>query len=136
MIQYDDYQFLRGLQTFDFDFDVFHPTPKDLTDEGIIAWRRENWGTKWSCIEPTFTFMDDEHLKIEFTTAWSPPIEFLRVFSSKYPEMFLFLRYDEPMMGFYGDAEFQNGAVLVHQHRNYTEEDFEKTFGPVSYKCT
>lgn len=129
IIQYDDYQFLRGLQTFDFDFDVLHPSPKNLSNEETILWRNENWSTKWSCIDPKFTFINDLHLKIEFDTAWSPPIEFLRVFSSKYPEMFLFLKYEEAMIGFYGYAEFKNGAINVHQHNNHTDQELEKIFG-------
>lgn len=132
MIQYDDYEFLRGLQTFDFDFDVFHPVPKGLNNHDSILWCNENWGTKWSCINPIFTFMDDSHLKIEFDTAWNPPINFLKHFSAKYPEMFLFLKYDEPMLGFYGDAEFQNGDIILHQHKDYTNEDFEKIYGTVN----
>jgi hypothetical protein len=125
LLNYDNYDFLRSLQTVKFDFELFHPCPKNLTNDEEYNWRCSNWGTKWSCMDPTFNFLDDSHLRIDFSTAWMPPIEFLKVFSAKYPEMLIFLKYDEPMQGFYGHSQIFRGAVIDHVHQHYTEAQLD-----------
>lgn len=56
-------------------FDAIMRTPQDLLNgEGWHMWRVERWGTKWNPSIYDFQKESDGSLRIEFDTAWAPPI--------------------------------------------------------------
>ena len=67
------------------------------------TWSIAHWGTKWDIME-IFNF--DNYgigLSFSFDTAWSPPIEWVRAASNKFPSLMFTLRYGEPGMCFAGE---------------------------------
>jgi hypothetical protein len=65
-------------------------------------WQIASWGTKWDARVEDFQDDDPEEFYIYFETAWSPPIEFFRWFSEKYPDVSFENEYDEEGMSFEG----------------------------------
>ena len=86
--------------------DSFHmskllPMPKTGPfDE--LEWNRANFGTKWDNMEITYLFYDENTLKVNFDSAWSPPSEFIENIHKKFPKLYFKLKYDEPGMCFVG----------------------------------
>jgi hypothetical protein len=72
--------------------------------------RREKWGTKW--IGYDVSIGDD---RIDFYTAWTPPIPILKKLAELHKDYVFRLEYCEPGMAFQGKAvaKWQNGEVLV-----------------------
>lgn len=71
-------------------------------------WQCSHYGTKWDVTDVTF---DDNHTSVvyNFSTAWSPPKEFLSNICDKYPLLNFSLHYSEPGMGFEGDFDIEAG---------------------------
>ena len=75
-------------------------------------WCVNNWGTKWSPVDTSdWKIHDDTWADIAFDTAWSPPIQFFKKISSKFPTLEFILSYEETGMGFAGDCTIKNGDV-------------------------
>lgn len=73
---------------------------------------------------------DEGELTMDFTCKWSPPIDDLKSLSGKYPDLSIFLRYEEPGCELYGTVKFQGGGIIEEvsmTHETYlyeTDEDF------------
>ena len=114
-------------------FSAFLPTPQELLDhsspledkslkeefikkygaEDWYHWNIANWGTKWDVLpDEVYITGNDNDRTIMFDTAWSPPSEFLSAVSKMYPELTFILQYEEPGMGFFGEAKWENGEML------------------------
>jgi hypothetical protein len=74
-------------------------------------WCIDNWGTKWDVCDSEASIGADNVVNAFFNTAWSPPIEGLRLVSEKFPEATFELGYQEEGCDFCGAAQFINGAV-------------------------
>lgn len=74
----------------DLAFSHFHPPPTHLTnDSDLYDWYVENWGTKWEAWNFEEDVHSDEevakhHYRAKFTTAWGPPIAFLKYLVTTY----------------------------------------------------
>jgi len=98
---------------------------------GGYRWEGMHWGCKWgSCdselqAEGPDTVPGDGYLNYQFSTAWGPPIEFFDRISQDWPNLTFSLEYEEPGMGFRGEATWEEGS-LVHEHTaEYHHEDEE-----------
>lgn len=81
------------------------------------SWNNQHWGTKWDIAvnngeEYAETTIDISGGVVSYTfqTAWSPPIPALIALSNTYPELELFLDYEEEQ-GWGGEIVIQNGLV-------------------------
>lgn len=90
------------------------PVPEEVLKAGYESagynWEKENWGCKWGAENPTILDEWEGHVEYEFSTAWSPPIEFLTAVAKQYPKLQFILQYEEPGMAYKGLAKF-HGAV-------------------------
>ena len=70
-------------------------------------WKIARWGTKWGNCD-VYHLTDDT---IGFTSAWSPPTQWVEAISSQYPDLEFRLYYLESGMGFCGvfEGNFENG---------------------------
>ena len=96
-------------------FDNFVPMPKTKENTeggGWFHWCTEHWGTKWeACEVKRMTREDDGVVVYDFITAWAPPVEWLTAVAKQFPALHFWLRYEEPGMGFQGEAVGANGEV-------------------------
>ena len=111
-------------------FDGFVPTPKDLIEHPApidveelreyfikkygapdwYEWRLKNWGTKWNPADVCVTGdIEAGRANVFFDTAWAPPIEFFDEVVKMYPGLEFILEYEEPGMGFFGEAKWSEG---------------------------
>ena len=99
--------------------DKLHKKPDGL--KGTVAgvdnynwydWCLKNWGTKWDVIEATLAANGKDNMSYEFLSAWAPPVAWLRKVSKDYPGLEFTLRYDEPGVGFRGEARGKKGKVI------------------------
>jgi hypothetical protein len=92
--------------------------------EDAFAWHCERWGTKWDVME-VIDYSEDDNGSAEdkgmttyryaFTTAWSPPIEWLKGVAEKYPELTFSMNYIEQGMEFAGDVEVKGDTILMEE---------------------
>ena len=88
-------------------------------------WCCDNWGTKWDAISPELTDESDNELIYFFSTAWSPPLQFVLYVSKKYPKLTFEIEYFEGGMGFKGIAKLKNGKVIKDINSDMTDEDYK-----------
>lgn len=82
------------------------PEPLNLANEDRLAWRRENWGTKWDLDENTSFFDCDDSLEYIFCTAWGPPRSLINhlVKTLEHLHLTYKLSYYELGCDFYGEV--------------------------------
>jgi hypothetical protein len=73
-------------------------------------WRLENWGSKWDAQEP-YVEEDENGLTINFDTAWSPPIPYIRQVARMFPDLIFDLYFMETGEWFAGRVTAHNKEV-------------------------
>ena len=73
-------------------------------------WRFENWGTKWDAQEPYIT-EEEDGLTINFDTAWSPAIPYIKQVAKMYPDLIFDLYFMETGEWFAGRVFAKNEEV-------------------------
>jgi hypothetical protein len=107
-------------------------TPINTEQEGLPDWYNwsvNNWGTKWDIAEAwkeEFVESSDDTATIlwHFSSAWSPPIEWLRHVSGEWLSLDFSIEYFEPGDNFSGSANTQEGCVN-DERWDCTKEDYE-----------
>lgn len=127
----EEFEKLARLEEMDISLNQIVPVPDEIktTGEGkennqeIIKkygasdsyeWRIKNWGTSgdaiWTC-EAGFT-KKDGMLTYYFDTAESPPIEWLKLASKKFPHLVFLMKFVEQCYYFMGIAMAIDGEVM------------------------
>ena len=57
---------------------------KDRTNSDWFSWANKNWGTKWSPYDESVDH-SNTYTHYSFDTAWSPPMEWFKKVSRKFP---------------------------------------------------
>jgi hypothetical protein len=84
-------------------FQMLRPRPAEFEEEWY-GWNIENWGTKWEASIYDFERIDDYNIRVNFDTAWGPPIALYDyLFEQGYDTT---AYYDECGMAFCGKYEF------------------------------
>ena len=84
-------------------FQMLRPRPAEYEDDWY-GWNVSNWGTKWEASIYDFERLDKHNIRINFDTAWGPPIALYDyIFEEGYDTT---AYYDECGMGFCGKYEF------------------------------
>lgn len=90
-------------------------------------WSIKNWNTKWNA-----TDIIDEIDLIEFNTAWSTPVNIIKVLSEKFPEVEFKIEYaDEDIGSNCGTYIFKNGEMIFDK-----EGDLEFACHIRGYECS
>ncbi len=80
----------------------FHQNVPRPSNTNWYTWNIENWGTKWDATNVSVASETPTKFLVQFDTAWSPPLSWLKTVSKKYPTMKFKLAYCESGMEFYG----------------------------------
>ena len=127
----------------EFSFNCAVPQPENLYRENISSekrdeldaqgipnwydWNNRNWGTKWDACSAYVDTDEDNEIRVNFQTAWSPPSDWLYSFFKKLEgiEVSVQLLYDEPGMEFAGSVVREmDGEVYEYEGRIY-QVDYE-----------
>ena len=81
-------------------FSYFIPRPADQ-EENWYDWNISNWGTKWETSVYSWEKLNDNSIRMNFDTAWSPPLAFYE-FLAQNTEWYVTATYCEEGMGFVG----------------------------------
>jgi hypothetical protein len=107
-------------------------------------WRFENWGSKWDAQEP-YIEEDENGLTINFDTAWSPAIPYIKQVAIMFPDLIFDLYFMETGEWFAGrvfakgeEVEEQYGEPLQvdddgNQVRYDEEKDMYRILGTEEY---
>lgn len=79
-------------------FSHFYPPPENAEAD----WCNEQWGTKWDPYDITIERNGPNGIEFNFSTAWSPPIPFLKHLLKQYPRCWIKITYGECMAMFAG----------------------------------
>lgn len=83
-----------------FSFNNIISVPKEIRklefDEHGYRWQVENWSTKWDCFQ-IYCQIDPDYKEIvyNFTTAWSPPENVIKIMSLIFPKCLFWLVFSE-----------------------------------------
>lgn len=102
---------------YNISFVHFFPPPDNLTDGQKYVWCIRNWGTNSDNFNLLIRGRDDPNderynenlLECKFTTAWAPPIDFLKKLVDKYPNCWVKLLWT---------TEHNTGGVFVYYLKN------------------
>ncbi len=132
----------------DFGKSVPHPAVGDRqewaspSNSGWYEWQIAHWGTKWNAYDisprdfPTvLTEIEgslspnrkEVHMKYHFTTAWSPPTNWVQSMCGEYPDLTFTLRFMETGCDFMGWQRCEDGIETDLEHYTISEsiEDWE-----------
>lgn len=96
-------------------------------------WRVANWGTKWDCYDLEVEELFVTEIRFNFSTAWSPPCEWLKKIAPMFPNLKFNLYYKEEGNGFQGTA-YAHGKFFTNKchefipeiHSRYEDDDWDK----------
>jgi len=90
-------------------------------------WCIKHWGTKWAECDTRIEYeTGSAEAKLDFDTAWSPPLAGYTEISKQFPSLRFEIVYDEPCMGFGGEAMIQNG-MIEDNCREYEDDEDEES---------
>ena len=99
-------------------FQMLRPCP-EANAENWYEWNINHWGTKWDASIYDFERLDDNNIKINFDTAWGPPIALYDyLFGEGYDTT---AYYDECGMAFCGKYEFGSDDQYDYSDMNSAE---------------
>lgn len=126
---------LECIEAANMSFNKLVPCPEDELiyqgGEWVVPcdWARDNWGTKWDIDnEPDSFEYDDEaeRIEAEFSTAWSPPIEFFENLTKKMPSLEVDLKFWEGGCDFCGHCIIKEGKAALLPIED--EKEFAKVY--------
>lgn len=106
------------------------------SDQSWYGWSYKNWGTKWDCCNADvkslqydlteIASLEDDNkdvtLELNFNTAWTPPIPFMKKASEKHPYVTLNCSYQEEAGSFFIEEEYKAGeAKTIFESNNCIE---------------
>jgi hypothetical protein len=94
-------------------------------------WRIQCWGTKWEPDVYRYRYPSPTIRSVEFLTAWSPPIPFVRVVSEAWPSLSFLLRYAESGGDFAGEYEIANGREETNDEGAVCDYKFARDWYPL-----
>jgi hypothetical protein len=100
-------------------FDAIRPTPSELLENGWYQWRLDNWGTKWNPNIFDCSKESDGSIRLDFDTAWAPPIELYQFMTEN--GFKIDANYSEDGMCFRGTYTSEDGDCC----ENYDPEELE-----------
>jgi hypothetical protein len=102
-------------------FQSLRPRPETENDDWY-GWNINNWGTKWEASIYDFERLDDNNIRVNFDTAWGPPIALYDyLFENGYDTT---AYYDECGMAFCGKYEFgSDDSYDYSEMDSYTFQD-------------
>jgi hypothetical protein len=105
-------------------------TPESLENGGWYNHNIERYGTKWD-ISYDDIVVDGDSMTLNTESAWSPPIEGMRILSTMY-DVSVQMYYEEPGADYCGRATIQSGNVheedYDYQEGIYKFEGFNEWF--------
>jgi len=105
-------------------------TTDSLENGGWYNHNIERYGTKWD-ISYADIVIDEDSMTLNTESAWSPPIEGMRILSTMY-DVSIKMYYEEPGADFCGRATIQSGSVheedYTYQEGIYALEGFNDWF--------
>jgi len=103
------------------DFDQVVPMPsvlrnrKSPSDDKSITWYEwavANWGTKWGACDVGYDYKEgNDTVLYDFSSAWSPPVDWFEKVIEYYPWLDFQLEWEEGGMGFAGKLTGTKGIV-------------------------
>ena len=105
------------------DAEFFNSLVPNPSGKWEYDWSVENWGTKWDASIYDYSFEKDENrLRLNFDTAWSPPITFYEKLCAMGFEVLAY--YREEGMAFAGI--FDNGSDDFYEYGNLSADEIEE----------
>lgn len=87
-------------------------------------WANMHWGTKWNVDakivydQPGVMLPGNRTVRIEFESAWAPPMPVYQVLAARFPNTNIYITYDESGAGFSGWAMYKEGKCVRENEYN------------------
>lgn len=99
-------------------------------NNGGYEWCVDNWGTKWP-EKILSSWLQNENWKIQFETAWAPPMSGYYAISKIFSDLMFLHYYEDEGWNFAGTEVYQNGICIYRSEIStndlpVTDEDYEE----------
>ena len=101
------------------------PRP-DEEEADWYNWSVENWGTKWDVSDCEIIDQSDYDVNYTFSTAWSPPIEWLTETAKIYPDLKFEITYEECGCNFWGKSVFEEGILSYEDELSLSNKKYQQ----------
>lgn len=102
--------------------------PSAYSDYGY-DWCIENWGTKWNAYEVSRSDVEKyegmSQVSYYFDTAWSPPTPVIKKLGELFPNLTIYMHYDEEGLMFKGELKISGGEVVSENEWEQDESEEE-----------
>ena len=98
---------------------------KDKSNNDWYSWANKHWGTKWDCYEVELMH-EKNYTCYSFDTAWSPPTEWIKKVSRKFPHLKFNVEWAEE--GGHGGRFMYQGGDLFYE-TGMTESQWKEFMG-------
>jgi hypothetical protein len=78
---------VKKLLNAELSFEVLLPRPQE--EEDWYEWNMKHWGTKWDRTDFEVKAQGLKGFEARFTTAWAPPVAFLKTLCTKHHDMWM-----------------------------------------------
>ena len=95
-------------------------------------WCNNNWGTKWNTADTHITMDDEDQVAYSFETAWAPPLPVYEKLAEMFPNINIFINYDESGCAFAGWRYYENGMLAKEQEYDTSFYSFRTFMEPDS----
>ena len=104
------------------------PLPEEVLsgpyDPVGYAGEYEAWGVKWGVRGAEREYEPGEgFVEYRFATAWTPPLEFIRRASKRFPGLAFDLRFEEESVDIFGRCLIQNGIMIREMQWEFDEDE-------------
>ena len=122
-----------------FAFNRIIPMPDELFNQGDswYNWRVSNWNTKWEArIDyDTFDEWESGEVKIEFSTAWSAPMQIIKKVVESYPKLYFHFTCWEESYEFWAEYHGRTGKLIEVYDGEFRGCDDYRQFGLSHHSC-
>jgi hypothetical protein len=130
---------LRGKSSPERDEDVASTNMKLYGAKDWYDWSNLNWGTKWN-VDAKITYDNGNNnplinskrtVRIEFDSAWAPPLPVYEVLAARWPNTNIYVSYDEPGADFAGYVMYTKGKAVKEGNFNSPSNQMHYVNPPV-----
>ena len=90
---------------------------------GGYTWENNHWGCKWGSCDVDIDEQGDDYVQYSFNTPWGAPMGLFDKVAKDWPMLTFSLAFEEPGMGFAGDAEWEAGECSHINEWSIEEEE-------------
>lgn len=93
-------------------------------EHGGYRWESNHWGCKWGACDVDISERGEDYVQYMFNTPWGAPMDFFNKVAKDWPTLTFSLTFEEPGMGFAGEATWELGECFGVREWEMEDEEY------------